>query len=36
MVPWIPETAITDHQRAKKKQLAETDQLSQAMSDAEI
>jgi len=33
MAPWISQTARTDRQRAKKKQPAEADQLSQAMSD---
>jgi len=34
-VPWILQTARTDRQRAKNKQPAEADQLSQAMSDNE-
>jgi len=38
MVPQIPQTAYTDHQKAKKnkkKQPAEADQLSQAIFDTE-
>jgi len=36
MAPWILQTARTDCQGAKNKQLAEAEQLSQAMSDNEI
>ena len=36
MAPWILQTARTDRQKAKNKQPAEADQLSQAMSDTEI